>query len=168
VSLSKLEQDSEASQIFLNPSPLVPLIMNAIESCQAKAESHRISIEFKYEADLTAQINPSLIEQAVVNLLDNAIKYSDEGSTVKISLRPGGESIVIEVKDFGFGIPKHLVPRLFERFYRVDKARSRKMGGTGLGLSIVKHIIIAHQGRIEVESELNKGSLFRVFLPRIS
>ena len=142
--------------------------MNAIESCNAKATSHKIQIDFKFDQDVMARVNPSLIEQAVVNLLDNAIKYSDEGCSVLISLKCDQQSAVIEVKDFGFGIPKGLVSRLFERFYRVDKARSRKMGGTGLGLSIVKHIIIAHHGRIEVESELNKGSLFRIILPGFS
>jgi two-component system phosphate regulon sensor histidine kinase PhoR len=165
--LSKLEQETDASEIFLSASRLSPVILNAIESCQAKADAHKIRIEFNLDTDPVAQINPNLIEQALINLLDNAIKYSDDGSTVVINLREDGESVVFEVKDFGFGIPKHLVPRLFERFYRVDKARSRKMGGTGLGLSIVKHIIIVHYGRLEVESEVNKGSLFRVILPRV-
>lgn len=163
--LSKLEQASDASEIFLSPTAIAPIIHNAIDSCQSKASAHAINMEFEQTANPLALINPNLLEQALVNLLDNAIKYSDDGSSVVISLRVQDSSVVIEVKDFGIGIPKHLLPRLFERFYRVDKARSRKMGGTGLGLSIVKHILIVHHGRIEVESDVSKGSLFRVILP---
>jgi two-component system phosphate regulon sensor histidine kinase PhoR len=105
------------------------------------------------------------LEQAVVNLLDNAIKYSEPGSTVRIVAEQSPAEVTIAVVDQGCGIePEHL-PRLFERFYRVDRARSRKLGGTGLGLAIVKHIVQAHRGRITVESAFGAGTTFTIHLP---
>jgi two-component system phosphate regulon sensor histidine kinase PhoR len=101
----------------------------------------------------------------VVNLLDNAIKYSNSGSIIAIQAASSNGEIVISVRDQGIGIAKKHLPRLFERFYRVDKARSRKLGGTGLGLAIVKHIAQAHGGRISVESTLGEGSIFTLYLP---
>jgi two-component system phosphate regulon sensor histidine kinase PhoR len=102
----------------------------------------------------------------VVNLLDNAIKYSDPEKKVRIQARTVGNEVQIRVQDHGIGIEKKHLPRLFERFYRVDKARSRALGGTGLGLSIVKHIAQAHGGHVTVESSLGEGSLFTIHLPR--
>ena len=110
-------------------------------------------------------INSSLIEQALVNLIDNAIKYSEPGSSVEIeSCRENGR-ILISVRDHGCGISEKHIQRVFERFYRVDRARSRKLGGTGLGLSIVKHIANVHGGKVEVESAVGKGSKFTIILP---
>ena len=100
-----------------------------------------------------------------MNLLDNAIKYSRGKSTILIEALAVGDGIQIRFKDEGMGIAKKHLPRLFERFYRVDKARSRKLGGTGLGLAIVKHIAQAHGGTVTVESELEKGSIFSLHLP---
>jgi two-component system phosphate regulon sensor histidine kinase PhoR len=106
-----------------------------------------------------------LLEQAVINLLQNAVAYSPPGTPVALRARPGDGGTVIEVADQGPGIaPEHL-PRLFERFYRVDAARTREVGGTGLGLAIVKHIALAHRGRVSVESAPGKGSTFRIHLP---
>ena len=102
----------------------------------------------------------------MVNLVDNAIKYSPAGSTVAGRLRGDATtSSSISVRDQGPGIPREHLPRLFERFYRVDKARSRDLGGTGLGLAIVKHIAQAHGGRVSVDSALGEGSTFRIHLP---
>ena len=115
---------------------------------------------------MLAPINPPLLEQAVVNLIDNAVKYSAEGSAVSVRLELAGDEIVISVADQGHGIPREHLPRLFERFYRVDKARSRDLGGTGLGLAIVKHIAQVHGGRVSVDSILGRGSTFRIHLPR--
>jgi len=100
------------------------------------------------------------LEQVLVNLLDNAIKYTPAGGSVKVSAYMEAGAIRIDVRDTGIGIPLKDIPRIFERFYRVDKARSRELGGTGLGLAIVKHIMQGHGGRVWVESEFGKGSLF--------
>jgi len=100
----------------------------------------------------------------LVNLIDNAIKYTDKGG-IEISLKDGKNYVKIGVKDTGIGIPREDIERIFERFYVVDKSRSRKLGGTGLGLSIVKHIVLLHNGKIEVESTPGKGTKFTILLP---
>ena len=110
-------------------------------------------------------MNPPLLEQAIVNLVDNAIKNSDPGSPVQVEARVEGSEVLISVSDGGCGIEAEHLGRLFERFYRVDQARSRKAGGTGLGLSIVKHIAQAHGGSVSVTSEPGKGSSFTLHLP---
>ncbi len=100
-----------------------------------------------------------------INLMDNAVKYSPEKGSVRVTMGREDSSIKVHIEDTGIGIPSEHIPRIFERFYRVDKARSSKEGGTGLGLSIVKHIALLHGGSIEVESQLGKGSRFTVVLP---
>ena len=100
-----------------------------------------------------------------INLIDNAAKYTPEDGTIGVGISKSDSQFIIEVSDTGIGIPKEHLPRIFERFYRVDRTRSRKIGGTGLGLSIVKHIVIMHGGRIEVQSEVGKGSRFIISLP---
>ncbi len=107
----------------------------------------------------------ALLEQALINLIDNAIKYSPEQGRVQFSATQEKTSVVIKVQDRGCGISQEHLPRLFERFYRVDKARSRKLGGTGLGLAIVKHIVQSHNGQISVESISGQGSTFIIHLP---
>lgn len=101
----------------------------------------------------------------MINLIDNAINYTDKGF-IKISFFKDSENAYFEIEDSGIGIPKEHIDRIFERFYVVDKSRSRKSGGTGLGLSIVKHIVLLHKGKIEVESELGKGSKFKIIIPQ--
>jgi two-component system phosphate regulon sensor histidine kinase PhoR len=96
------------------------------------------------------------------NLIDNAIKYTESGGSVDVTVAREGSRVRVDVKDTGVGIPQEDVPRIFERFYRVDKARSRELGGTGLGLSIVKHLVQALEGEIQVESKVDEGSTFRV------
>jgi two-component system phosphate regulon sensor histidine kinase PhoR len=107
------------------------------------------------------------VNQVVTNLVDNALKYTPEGGSITVSAKPltGLKSIEVRVADSGIGIPADELPRLFERFYRVDKARSRELGGTGLGLSIVKHLIRAQGGDVRVESQLGRGSTFIFTLP---
>jgi two-component system phosphate regulon sensor histidine kinase PhoR len=122
-------------------------------------------VQFACEPDLKGCFDATLLEQAAVNLLDNAIKYSPEKSIIHINALTVDGEIQIRFKDEGMGIAQKHLPRLFERFYRVDKARSRKLGGTGLGLAIVKHITQAHGGSVSVESELGKGSTFTLHLP---
>jgi len=116
--------------------------------------------------DLHVMGNKIKLEQAFVNLLDNAVKFNRAGGEVWVeaSRMPGGK-VAITIADSGIGIPSEDLPRIFERFYRVDKARSREVGGTGLGLSIVKHVIEQMQGSVSVESQLGKGSRFSVVLP---
>ena len=111
-------------------------------------------------------VDPGAMTQVFFNLLENAIKYNKENGQVLISVREHVDSFEINMKDTGIGIPQEDIARVFERFYRVDKARSREMGGTGLGLSIVKHIISAHQGEISVVSRLEQGSTFTIILPK--
>ncbi len=106
------------------------------------------------------------IEQVLVNLIDNAIKYSAEGKTIKIDIADKGKDFLISIQDSGIGIPREHLSRIFERFYRVDKARSRRLGGTGLGLAIVKHIIILHGGSIDIESEPGIGTKVSITLPK--
>jgi two-component system phosphate regulon sensor histidine kinase PhoR len=105
------------------------------------------------------------LEQALLNLLDNALKYTESGGRVTLRVLTAGEEVHLLVSDTGAGIPAEHLPRIFERFYRVDRARSRELGGTGLGLSIVKHIVQSHGGRVEVESAVGRGSSFRIVLP---
>lgn len=106
------------------------------------------------------------IEQMLVNLIDNSVRYTEKGEiSICISYQKDSATIKIEITDTGIGIPHQHLPRIFERFYVVDKARSRQTGGTGLGLSIVKHIVLLHNGTIDVESEENKGTKFTIHLP---
>lgn len=113
---------------------------------------------------LLIQIDFSLMTQAIVNLLDNAIKYSNDDTTITLSAKSANNQIKLVVCDQGFGIPEQDIPRLFERFYRVDKSRSRRIGGTGLGLAIVKHIVNIHRGQIDVVNSATAGCCFSIFL----
>lgn len=164
--LSRIEQEGEIKQIQLKESYIKDVIQASIQVCQAKAEKKRIRIDVLCEDSVLAKIDPPLLEQAFVNLLDNAIKYSKEESKIRIETILTDSEAIISFQDHGIGIAKKHLPRLFERFYRVDKARSRKLGGTGLGLAIVKHIIQAHGGDVTVESTPGKGSTFAIHLPR--
>jgi two-component system, OmpR family, phosphate regulon sensor histidine kinase PhoR len=115
-----------------------------------------------------ALLNEEDMTEAVDNLIVNAINYTPEGGSVDVRVQHGEQGLIVEVRDTGSGIPPDALPRIFERFYRVDKARSRHLGGTGLGLAIVKHAAIKHGGRVEAESEVGKGSTFRILLPAAS
>ncbi len=111
--------------------------------------------------------NPEYLERAVANLVDNAVKYTKENGTIRLIVRQENGDVIVEVIDNGIGIAEEELPRIFERFYRVERSRSRDMGGTGLGLSIVKHIASAHGGTIEVISAVGSGTTFRVRLPAL-
>ena len=164
--LSRIENEGERGDIKCEKTRLRDISQNALQICRPRADEKRIQIELAVDEGLSAMVDPVLLEQAVVNLLDNAIKYSDSNKTVLLQSRTSGNEIRLSVRDHGIGIEKKHLPRLFERFYRVDKARSRALGGTGLGLSIVKHIAQAHGGHVTVESRLGEGSLFTIHLPR--
>jgi two-component system phosphate regulon sensor histidine kinase PhoR len=142
------------------------VIQAAVVACQTLAKERQVGVRIDAPSSAIAEINPPLLEQAVTNLLDNALKYSGADSEVVIRAASSPEGVTIAVSDRGVGIEAEHLPRLFERFYRVDKARSRKVGGTGLGLAIVKHIVSAHRGRVTVESEPGQGSTFTIHLPK--
>lgn len=164
--LARIERLYERSEFVLNEGNIYQLLESAIQICQGAFTAKNIRIELDCEPSLMAPFDSHLLERAVVNLLDNAIKYSPPDSVIEIRAVSGEEEIEIRFRDHGIGIGKEHLPRLFERFYRVDKARSRKLGGTGLGLAIVKHIVQIHGGRITVESVPGSGSTFMIYLPR--
>jgi two-component system, OmpR family, phosphate regulon sensor histidine kinase PhoR len=165
LSLSRIEQDSEQGKITLAPGRLREVLGNAVQICRERAAAKDIALDFTCPEDLAGAINAPLLEQAVVNLIDNAIKYSPAAKPVQVEAHRDMGEVVILVRDQGPGIaPEHL-PRLFERFYRVDAGRSRKVGGTGLGLAIVKHIAQAHGGYVTLQSAPGKGSTFFIHLP---
>ncbi|MEW6235871.1 MAG: ATP-binding protein [Candidatus Omnitrophota bacterium] len=165
LSLARIEQDEQKENIPLEFLSLLPVIQSSIEFCKMKASEKNIAFNMVCSPEIQAKINPPLLEQALVNLIDNAIKYSEEGGRIKIEALSAKEEILLNVQDWGSGIPQEHLRRIFERFYRVDKARSRKLGGTGLGLAIVKHIALAHRGSVSVESSPGKGSVFTICLP---
>jgi len=165
LALSKIEKETEIDEIDFVDESITLALSNAIFLCKDKALDRNIDIILNNSEDITFKHNSSLIEQAVINLLNNAIKYSNGNSKIKITVTKQQNDINISVEDQGNGIPEKHLPRLFERFYRVDKARSRALGGTGLGLSIVKHIALAHNGTVTVKSKINKGSIFSLILP---
>jgi two-component system phosphate regulon sensor histidine kinase PhoR len=163
--LSSIERDLEKGGITPDRGKIYTVVENAILFCQSKANQKKIKINLACSSDLEANINSQLLEQAIINLIDNAINFSEPGELIDISARKSQAEIIVEVKDNGCGIESEHLPRLFERFYRVDKSRSRHKGGTGLGLSIVKHIAQAHGGYPSVDSTPDKGSIFRIHLP---
>lgn len=165
LSLSQLEQDAEKAEIVVEESSLEPVLEMAIQACAQKASEKTVRVDMNCTEKVAARINPQLLEQAVINLVDNAIKYSFPSTTVRVDASAGEEGITVAVTDEGRGIEKEHFPRLFERFYRVDRDRSREMGGTGLGLAIVKHITQVHGGSVSLDSSVGKGSTFRIHLP---
>jgi two-component system phosphate regulon sensor histidine kinase PhoR len=165
LSLARLEQEEQIG-IQTEECELRPILESARESVSAQARARSTEVIISCAEGLRLRCNPSLLSQAVMNLLDNAVKYSPVKTQVGVSARESGKNIEIEVIDQGRGIPLKDRERIFERFYRVDKARSRDQGGTGLGLSIVKHIVLAHRGSVSVRSEEGRGSTFIITLPR--
>lgn len=194
LALSRVERE-EGTVVKLEPHDITQIIQEAVDYCREMAAVKNIKIEYvsgfsgqnvdqsnTYKADtdkdgsaegslkegLTALIDPILMQQAVANLLDNAIKYSSEGGRVVVACNLNSRDIIISITDYGQGIANEHISRIFQRFYRVDKSRSRDMGGTGLGLAIVKHIVRYHKGDISVTSSPGKGSTFKIILPSVS
>ncbi len=165
LSLSKLEDEKQRGTEKFSETAVDSVIESAVADCREKAEQKLISLIVNCNKNVVGIMNSSLIEQAIVNLIDNAIKYSDPKSAVEIESARENGRILISVRDHGCGISEKHLSRVFERFYRVDRARSRKLGGTGLGLAIVKHIANVHGGKVEVESAVGKGSKFTIILP---
>jgi two-component system, OmpR family, phosphate regulon sensor histidine kinase PhoR len=164
--LSKLEQINETQTLNKKPCKVYDLIENSVETCSILASQKNIHIQIQCEnEEIILDLNANLIEQAFINLLTNAIKYSDPDKIVRIQVQETNQQVIINFIDQGFGIPQEHLQRIFERFYRIDKARSRHMGGTGLGLSILNHIVRSHRGNIEVSSKVGLGSRFTIILP---
>ena len=166
LSLSRLEIKTEAKERDFATLRISSIINTACEICQERADNKEVKFKVTLDdKDYQIEGDCQLLEQALINLIENAIKYSESKESIEINAHRKEDNILIEVKDYGTGIAEKHLPRLFERFYRVDKARSRKLGGTGLGLAIVKHIAQLHKGSISVESELGQGSTFTLRLP---
>jgi len=167
LSLSRIERLAEREEIVTKRQNIRDVLESVISLYSPKARVKKINLQISCPEKINTRINFELMEQAVANLIDNAIKFSDTGSDVEISAFKGGSEVIIAVKDHGRGIAEQHLPRLFERFYRADKGRGDKDGGTGLGLSIVKHVAEAHKGSVSVESNPGKGSIFRIHIPTI-
>ena len=163
--LSRLEHESERGGIVLDSGPVHDVLARTVQTFFDRAASKGIRLVLDCPDAIVAPINAALLEQAVGNLIDNAIKYSPEETTVTVAGGVREGTVEIRVSDQGIGMEKRHLDRIFERFYRVDQARSRAQGGTGLGLAIVKHIALAHRGSVLVESALNKGSTFALRIP---
>ncbi len=169
LALSRIEQSEGAGNLPRESVVVADLLAAVTDDCGVRSDERSIRIATDCAPSLTANLNAPLVEQALINLVDNAVKYSDPGRTVWLSAETDPQdagSLILQVRDEGCGIAAEHVPRLFERFYRVDKARSRVLGGTGLGLSIVKHIVQAHGGTVAVESTPGIGSTFTLRLPK--
>lgn len=157
--LSRLE--SHQMTIVSAPVDIRDLVVTTSRGFEKQARDKGITMASEMPEKLSWVLGDrDRLEQVVVNLLDNAIKYTPSGGQVSVAASKTGEWVRVEIRDTGIGIPSDDIPRIFERFYRVDKARSRELGGTGLGLAIVKHIIQGHNGRLQVESTPGKGSVF--------
>ncbi|MEN6309785.1 MAG: ATP-binding protein [Anaerohalosphaeraceae bacterium] len=163
--LCELEQQGQSVHVPREVCAIRDILNEVVELCRHKAADRNIGIQMTCPADLKASVNASLLEQAVVNLVDNGIKYSNPDSDVSIAATAEDDRLIIRVQDKGCGIATEHQGRIFERFYRVDKARSRQLGGTGLGLAIVKHIVQYHKGSVSVQSTPGKGSTFVLSLP---
>lgn len=164
LTLAQVETKQAAPQ--LQTVSIRPLLEEELTRHQALARAHQVSLQMEAAESIQAILaDRNQLVQAIRNLLDNAIKYNRPGGQVIVRASESRQQLQIEVEDTGIGIPSEDLPRIFERFYRVDKARSRSSGGTGLGLSIVKHVAEAHGGSVVAESQPNRGSRFRLILP---
>ena len=158
--------DNGGSELKFEDCDLVQIAKNAVDSLDAAAGAAGVTVSVTGETAPMRAV-AQLLYSIVYDLCDNAIKYNRSGGSVKVSVEHDGVDTVLTVADTGIGIPEDSLDRIFERFYRVDKSRSKEVGGTGLGLSIVKHAVMIHHGTIKVMSELGKGTCFTVTLPNI-
>ncbi|MCL1980864.1 MAG: ATP-binding protein [Proteobacteria bacterium] len=170
LTLSRIENQENKQEIALEPGEVGLVLESAIQTCAVLANEKEIVLQVEGDQKTKTPMNPPLLEQAVINLLKNAITHSHRGSMVTLRCQAfttmdGEQQLHIGVIDHGPGIAREHLPRLFERFYRCDRARSRDQGGTGLGLAIVKHIAHIHRGTVAVESSPGKGSTFTIILP---
>jgi two-component system phosphate regulon sensor histidine kinase PhoR len=167
ISLARIESGEELFEF--DAVPLEPVVSACLERHHTRAEGRQQNLRVLAPADgreVLAWADEEALDQILDNLLDNAVKYTPEGGEIRVGWRAQGDVVCLEVADTGIGIPEADLPRIFERFYRVDKARSREMGGTGLGLSIVKHLVQALNGTVSATSRVGAGTTFLVCLPR--
>jgi len=163
LTLAELEDENfEIKKVKFNLKDMIESILNELE-VEATSKNIKININIP---DIIINTSDRLIYYALKNLIENAIKYNKKNGLVEISFEDAKDYYILKIKDTGIGIPKHALPFIFERFYRVEKSRSRELGGTGLGLSIVKLAIDKINGNIEVESEKNKGTTFSLYFPK--
>ncbi len=165
LNLSRIEQEAEKKEIRLESCKIKDVLKSVILLYEARTASQKHEIKIDCPEDLGTQANIPLLEQALINLIDNAVKYSEPGKVITVEAERGEREVIVRVRDQGCGIESQHLVRIFERFYRVDRARSRELGGTGLGLAIVKHIAQAHGGSVSVESAPGQGSVFTIKLP---
>jgi two-component system sensor histidine kinase SenX3 len=158
--LSRLESGSSLDELV----SLGAAVREEGQRLKVTAEHARVTLEIGIEGEEPVRGSQRDLALLARNLIDNAIRYSHEGGEVVVQVDSDGEEVTLRVSDKGIGIPSRDIDRIFERFYRVDRARSRETGGTGLGLAIVKHVVENHGGRLEVESELGRGTTFRASL----
>jgi two-component system phosphate regulon sensor histidine kinase PhoR len=163
LTLARVESGEQRFEI--EPVSCEELLQDALESFRELARSQGVTLEIESSPATLVSADREAIHQIFSNLIENALKYAASGKKLSVGARAVEQGIEFYVRDFGPGIASGHLPRLFERFYRVDKARSRESGGTGLGLAIAKHIVLAHGGTIRAESELNHGSTFLFTLP---
>jgi signal transduction histidine kinase len=158
------KSDSSQVELKMNPVRLDLLINDMGDLFQILAEQKNIALNINSLQETVVMGDKTRLQQLFTNLIDNAIKYTSKGS-IHVTLQKNEDTALVKIKDTGIGIPKEEQEKIFKRFYRVDKSRSRETGGVGLGLSIAEWIVHAHHGKIGVESELKKGSIFTLYLP---
>jgi two-component system phosphate regulon sensor histidine kinase PhoR len=164
INISRLETDMKISKRYFE---ILFFINNTVNELSELSKNKKVKLKVESEVSEKTRAfgDEERLKQVIINLIDNAIKYTNEDGEIKIGLKKTDKDVIISISDNGVGIPKDDLPRIFERFYRVDKTRSRDMGGSGLGLSIVKHILELHSSTIKVESEEGKGTRFEFNLP---
>lgn len=163
--LTLAKTDSEAEALVIDAILLSELVYKSVSALKPIARERGIRLEYHVHNELEIECDALKVMQAVVNLVENAIKYTDKGGFVRVTLQRQGQMAAIIVRDNGCGISEDALEQLFERFYRVDKARARHTGGSGLGLHIARKIALLHGGNIDVQSEEGKGSVFTLYLP---
>jgi two-component system phosphate regulon sensor histidine kinase PhoR len=167
--LSLAQLESTNPNLQLTDVSIQELLGNVVRDWEKKIADKRLQVVVDLSPNLPLlRADEMRLQEILYNLLDNAVKYSRESGTIRLQANQLGDEIVLNVTDSGVGIARHDLPRIFERFYRVDKARSRELGGTGLGLSIVKHIVQLHGGRVEAESDPGRGTTIRIVLPVVA
>lgn len=165
--LSRIESHEHGSLLPREECNIQTILMDVMLPFGARIKEKNLEYKVRVDPELRMEVNGHLVQHAVSNLVSNAIKYSPASSLIEIEALVSNGELRISVSDSGPGIEAIHLDRIFERFYVVDKARSRKLGGTGLGLAIVKHVALAHSGRVEVASAVGRGTTFHIFIPGI-